>query len=292
MAQQVSVSCHLIMKLLLPCVFLLCAAGCSPDRQKGHVLATAPPADTVANPHPVLQRETVAINPRVTDSVQVSVASDSIVIAAGEGVYLLEPTSYHSDEVTKDQENLPWYGVFKLSDGQFEIRATPIRISRTRDDLVDDEGEDTGWKVKAGEKDTALFLVGGNISLTPKKMTGKAPNYRILEPDSILTLDQQYRLRASGGSRPYKEWDEKEVFNYSLELIGEGRQQKLLSDYKFIGDGPYVVWHGYLDDDNIPDLLIDCKLDYNQRILVLFLSSKAEEGQIVRPIAKIESVGC
>jgi hypothetical protein len=280
------------MKVLLSSLFLLSLAGCSPEQQKGQVTATAPPADTVINPPPVLQRAAMATDAGTTGSVPASVAPDSIAIAAGEGVYLLEPTSYHNDEVTKEWENLRWYGVFKLPDGAFEVRATRISIEQTRDDLVDDEGAETGWQVKVADKDTALFLVGGKITLTPKKTTGKAPEYQILQPDSLLTLDRQYRLKASGGSRPYKDWDEKEVFNYGLQLIGGGRQQKLLSDYKFIGDGPYVVWHGYLDDDAVPDLLIDCKLDYNQRILVLFLSSRAGAGQMVRPVAKMESVGC
>jgi hypothetical protein len=81
-------------------------------------------------------------------------------------------------------------------------------------------------------------------------------------------------------------------YNYGLELIGSNNSQKLFSHYNFIGDGPYVVWYGYLDDHNIPDLLIDCARDYNERVLVLFLSTKAEDGQLVKPIAKIESVGC
>ena len=69
-------------------------------------------------------------------------------------------------------------------------------------------------------------------------------------------------------------------------------RQKQFNHYRFIGDGSYLVWHGYLDEDSIPDLLIDCTNNYNQRVLVLFLSTKAKEGQIVRPVAMIASVGC
>lgn len=282
------------MKHLLLSSFVLCLAGCSSNQQHRPVASPVESVDTATIRPLVLRNEEMATDPMAANPVQMQASLDTFAIATEEGVYLLEPTGYHGDELRQEWEKLPWYGLFKISDTEYEIRATLISIEQTHDDLMDNEGGDTGWRVKVLGKDTLpVMLIGGTISLTPKKTTGKSYEYHILKPDSVLLLDAHYQIQALGNVQPYsEESDEKETVDYGLELIAGTKRQKLLSNYRFIDDGPHVVWQGYLDEDGVPDLLIDCKRDYNERVLVLFLSTKAQEGQLVRPVAKVSSVGC
>jgi hypothetical protein len=144
------------------------------------------------------------------------------------------------------------------------------------------------------DKDTLpVVLIGGNINLKERKISGKSHEYTFIQPGASIFLNKEYGIQAFGNSRIYdRVTAEAQLYNYGLEMVGQNKRQRLFSHYDFVGEGPYIYWQGYLDEDTIPDLLIDCSNHYNARRLVLFLSSKALDNEIVKPVAEINSVGC
>ncbi len=56
--------------------------------------------------------------------------------------------------------------------------------------------------------------------------------------------------------------------------------------------GPSLIWAGDLDRDGKLDFLLDATTHYNVSEPTLFLSSPAQAGEIVRPVATIHFVGC
>jgi hypothetical protein len=214
-------------RLLLVMACSFCLQGCSTEKsvEQGNREVALHKSDTLSI-QTTLKAEKLD-SPIHTDTTSPG-TDDTIAIFTDKDVYLLEPTAYQEDEVEKSWENLPWYGLFKLSEREFKLRATRLSIQSMHDDIVDDEGEDTGWQVKVHDKDTLpLLLISGKIALKERKLQGKSSKYSVLLPDSNLVIDAYYQLIAFGNSRFYsQETGENELFNYGLELRGSNMRQK------------------------------------------------------------------
>ena len=57
-------------------------------------------------------------------------------------------------------------------------------------------------------------------------------------------------------------------------------------------NGPRVQWAGDLDGDGIYDYLIDMHTHYNVSEPTLFLSTYAQDGEVVGVVAVFRTVGC
>jgi len=79
-------------------------------------------------------------------------------------------------------------------------------------------------------------------------------------------------------------WDE--VKNYKLYLSEEGKaEQLILAIPTFEHNFMKILWIGDLDGDGKPDFILDTSRHYEEETVLLFLSSKAGSGEIVRIVA-------
>ena len=87
------------------------------------------------------------------------------------------------------------------------------------------------------------------------------------------------------------------VENYSIN-IHENKEQRVEQRILELHEGllnneqtPSIRWVGDIDRDGKPDILLDA-CPYPGSLLMLFLSSEAEEGEIVHKVAEIQIMGC
>lgn len=208
-------------------------------------------------------------------------------------IFILEPESYHEEEVDMDLKNYNWYGLYELSASKFAIKKTAIDIILVHDDIVDGEGEKTGRRVKAMSKEEPVFLIGGNITLTEKEISGKKYDYLILNPDDTLWLDSKRFIFARGCFTKYNDYnDVVEIFNYQLIVSDRTTRQVFANNMQFVGEGPHILWSGDIDNDGIVDFIFDKTSDYNLKFITLYLSGKATKNALYKLAAIRKSSGC
>lgn len=101
---------------------------------------------------------------------------------------------------------------------------------------------------------------------------------------------QQYLLSTEGViGKPYgqtrcESWDGVAIAGYRLYLTDSHTGQKqLLTAHPFCSTIVYFI--GDLDGDGKPDFVMNRPSNYEEDYLILFLSSYALEGEVVRPVA-------
>ncbi|WP_288331733.1 hypothetical protein [uncultured Alistipes sp.] len=103
---------------------------------------------------------------------------------------------------------------------------------------------------------------------------------------------RKYRLRASGvntGNQPEGDessWDTVKNYKLYLSEAGSGNEQLLIAMPGFWDTKALILWIGDLDADAKPDFVFDVSDDYESKCVVLFLSSKADESQIVKCVGR------
>ncbi len=86
------------------------------------------------------------------------------------------------------------------------------------------------------------------------------------------------------------------VENYKLKIDGYRNQEFIVQTFAEIDyfDDAMVtfIWAGDVDQDGIPDFLVDLSHKYSYSLPTLFLSSNAEFGDLVKDIAEEAVYGC
>jgi hypothetical protein len=220
-------------------------------------------------------------------------------------LFLLSTGVYHNEEVAPDDVNKGWFGLF-LDRGNYYLAPTSISINKAFDAVLDDDENNsstwTGWSVSTVNIDTSLVLIGG----FPKLKEGKVQAVTLEEytqapaPNKNMTFvfdGTTYKFSAEGDVVP-AEYNPQEyiVKNYKLYLQGNknGKEiNQLLGSASFFEDNTFeVLFIGDIDGDNIPDLLLNTSYHYNLYRPTLYLSSFANENELVKVVAIHESVGC
>ena len=226
--------------------------------------------------------------------------------AASPGYGLQPPGSFHEGEaVARHGER--WLAL-RMRPGGAELLTTRIAVKRVHDALLDGEGEATGEAVSAiGLEDVTMLLRGpglkpGDVVVAETVAAGgdgDAPNHR-------LRLGQrQYRLGTHCVAVAANDSAGQSTYACTIELNDGTHRQSLvaLSGYRSkatddpriqLGDdaSPHLVFAGDLDRDGRLDLIFDTTDHYNLSRPVLFLSSAAGKGELVRAVATHDAVGC
>jgi hypothetical protein len=212
---------------------------------------------------------------------------------------ILNTGTFHDDEVDKGDEKLNWMGLFKNDKGYY-ITPVKIKISRVRDDIVDQRPEQkTGWEVKTEHIDTSIFLIAKLDYLRPhgiKSIVQK--DHSLLPGDTIkYTLnDVDYLLYATGSKKEFKESPGAfALVNYRVfikaQINGIVYNQYLVTKANPEYECP-VLFIGDIDGDGIPDLIIDTANHENVERPTLYLSKQAKKGQLLRVMGMHTVVGC
>lgn len=217
----------------------------------------------------------------------------SLLLAPGAyAADIIEVCEYHGGELNA-RSGQTWLGLFPKGNGQFETRATKVKVSMVRDEIEDDTpGAKTGKKVTINDKIEPLALISGVDTLKPGKVVTCTLNKK-----EHLDINQQLKLRLGTVESQLivtgkvKEKDYRT--NYKITLQTGGVKQTIVSHSQIGADtAPSLLWAGDLDGDGKLDLIMDTTNDYNARILTLFLSSKAKAGSLVKWVASHQSTGC
>jgi len=204
-------------------------------------------------------------------------------------VQILLPAGYRGTEPADFEPMLSekWYDFYQDSiTKKYFLEKATIEIGKFYDACLDDS------TTEVHSKRDALILVKGIIPQDKEIFSIPIKKRRIWpnEKYSFSFNGKTYLLRGDGntiksGMADYGEGTEKcdEVENYKLYLSEQGKPEQLIIaiptfNYTFV----QILWIGDLDGDGKPDFVFDTSRDYEATSVLLFLSSKAGEGEIVK----------
>jgi hypothetical protein len=217
--------------------------------------------------------------------------------AQREAIAILQTGSLHGDEVPAAAAG-DWLALVPEGDG---AAVHPVSVSLVPEqDMMDEDGEETGRRVEVNPPLDPIVLVRGLASFTGPVTTvlmdervdvGPGLDARLNTVSSRLSVRCGEASRVEGQRQQrctlvvQSEAVRQALFTYSAYF--EGAQRLWASD-----NGPFVLWAGDLDLDGRLDLLLDTSDHENVKEMRLFLSSAAEPGQLVSEVALFTKVGC
>jgi hypothetical protein len=209
------------------------------------------------------------------------------------------PTSLDIGEVTA-QTGEVWLGLFPKAGGYTLLETTLTLHAKP----TTDESEIRRMMVAFDQPGTPLFLVKGVSSLRPGPVRTLSDETPLLIPGVSLTWTLEdrghaYHLTAYGTIDVYKDAGALSLIcsNYSLALFYGDVSQALFRDeegffeleslegYLLASSPPQIIWAGDLDRDARLDLFLSYSGNWTSDDYVLFLSSFAEQGQLVKEAA-------
>ena len=187
-------------------------------------------------------------------------------------------------EITAEP-NKVWLGLYPTKSGH-NLMPTTVRVDAFYDPAIGDDEDVTGaTRVSVPGQNAPLFLIKGLDSLKAGMVktlfSGRLPLERSLEftldNESTYTIAAFEGLESNSGS-----------VDYRVELVKGSRSQVICSFDRSDAAVTYLLWAGDLDRDGQLDMLIDTVCDYNASGPMLFLSSLAEDGDLLQMVAQFE----
>lgn len=187
-------------------------------------------------------------------------------------------------EITAEPNEV-WLGLYPTKSGH-NLMPTTVRVDAFYDPAIGDDEDVTGaTRVSVPGQNAPLFVIKGLDSLKAGMVktlfSGRLPLERSLE----FTLDNEstYTIAAFGGLE-----SNSGSVDYRVELVKGSRSQVICSFDMSNAAVSYLLWAGDLDRDGQLDMLIDTVCDYNASGPMLFLSSLAEDGDLLQMVAQFE----
>ena len=166
-------------------------------------------------------------------------------------------------------------GLFCVENNAYYLKQTKITF---KDDVDDCSGDATLSLVSE-----AKFLFLNFTNYNKNKIQSILLKDREMLPNEKFTFDfgsKQYELEAFGE----KGIDEYNVKNYSLvySIKGMTRKQTIVNIPKIEGTSVQLLFIGDLDGDGKPDIILNAPSNYENQIIMVFLSSTAKKGDYLR----------
>lgn len=216
---------------------------------------------------------------------------------------------FHGEEIEAKNGEV-WLGLFKERENYF-LRSAKIKIRPVQDDIVDDQNaaKKTGKSVAVEGKLKPIFLLKNAKNLREGKITTLFQGLTwddVLEneeselaPDQLLTtLGKDFVQTYKIGGREYAlkvvEATNKNDEKILALVLQTGKIRQILQTMSVDADSSIgtLYWAGDLDGDEKPDFYFDLFEHYNVDNKVLFLSSEAEKGKLVKTVAQFWTTGC
>jgi hypothetical protein len=202
-------------------------------------------------------------------------------------IQLLETGEFWSDEINS-KSGETWLGLFNDGNNYF-LKSTKINVQRD---------SEKGKTVTVPGKNEPLFLVKNATKLKRGKIeTIVAPDTdgREINMQNGFSKDfnfrgETYSLRVESDTRN----DEGSLDNNSRLVLRKGEKTQVLATLKNGCDDCFwsLYWVGDLDQDGKLDFYLDLSNHYNAMAKMLFLSSEADKGKLVKRVAEFWTVGC
>lgn len=207
-------------------------------------------------------------------------------------IQLLETGEFHGDEV-RARTGERWLGLFPVANG-FALLPTIVSVDAVVDPVVDgdDKQKKSGKKVAVRRDSDPVFLIKGAGMLRPGSVETIFREEKSLGNGATIDLElkgKQYQLKVIS--------DDPEPRDYLVQktklVVTTGRTSQTLISLKEHADGGWtLLWAGDIDRDGKLDLYMNLTNHYNVMRKVLFLSSQAGKGRLVKEVVEFVTVGC
>lgn len=220
------------------------------------------------------------------------VSFSSAVATKTPKIQLLETGEFHGDEV-KARSGERWSGLFPTANG-FALLPSTISVDAVFDRVLDEDerSQKSGKKVTASRVAKPIFLLKGADMLRTGPVVTVFREEKSLGNGATIKLNlngKRYQLKVVSQDPEPKDYL---VQNTKLVLTQGRKSQTLISLREHTDAGWFLFWAGDIDRDGKLDLYLDLSPHYNASRKILFLSSQAGAGKLVKELATFETVGC
>jgi len=173
------------------------------------------------------------------------------------------------------------------NDKSYELQKVQVQLGKEQNPIIDGPDDTTGVIVLSPDMDKTILLFTGVENLTPGNISFLDINERLVH-DFVNPPTEPRSVNFEFEGRTYKIWVEvkqSEGWKQMSIYIAHEDTKQLLCSYQKASDAiAELNWVADIDRDNKPDLMLTASDHYTLREARLFLSSAAEEGNLLREV--------
>lgn len=211
---------------------------------------------------------------------------------------ILTTGRFHEGEVWEGADKEEWFELYR-DDTSYHLSKILIETRRVKDEIMDMEGEISGWEVSSPHSFESVILIAGVGFLQEKTINKINLSKNELFPGDTVSFEYKgtgYALFSTGEIKKSNSAEPDEITDYKLYLTTakkeESTTQLLVAEPHFDGAMTSIIFAGDIDGDDIPDLIIDRSNHYNVRSPALYLSKPAPKGRLLKLMGEHRTVGC
>ncbi|WP_111599425.1 hypothetical protein [Chitinophaga skermanii] len=209
-------------------------------------------------------------------------------------VLTLADWTFHEDEFESSWADTPYVGIYKQGKKMY-LDTTRIYAHPVRDELRDffrDGHIKSAWRVTASKKEPSIVLMPVTVTMKRGEMEYvdlTEEETQCLPGDSVQFMfhDKKYTLKAQLIAKQLHAEP-----NYQLsihyEKDDEQHTQVLINDFTY-EECNRIYFAGDIDNDALPDFLINTSNVFNTTVLTLYLSSAAEGKDLLKVMGMLLS---